>query len=397
MEKTFLCILISVVCVLGGIHKADAQRNQSTGEPHAKVHALLVSGENLFAGTLHGGVFLSTNGETWINKSSGLTNFDVECLAVSGNNIFAGTWGGGVFLSTNNGEAWRPVNSGLEGWQMFVNRLTMCGSTLFASNSRWFEGIFEYNNKSWIQRSDTTSEWIAICMTEIRRKAQARTFYKDDTTYVIADYRSTDNGETWPIKSLSNTTVHAIVVRANRLFAGTDDGVFRSTDNGETWIDVSSGLTNIDKREQQLSVGVLTSWSSLTNGQLGYGLIWTSPYSGLDDPQPRFYHDHGLFLLLGNEPAAAVRYIYTLEYATDQYRDYSSGLSIGASFYYGARANSSTKDKPSWAAAPVLSLSEKFKSPNGVVVAFDFGRRFFFDLPSHQDFFGLRIVLLYPP
>ena len=115
MKKMSAIMLFCIAGILCSIDNLVGQSIQITNEPHAKVRALAVSGNNLFAGTVHGGVFRSTNnGESWADASSGLTNFDITCIAVSGNNLFAGTWGGGVFLSTNNGTSWTPVNSGLE-------------------------------------------------------------------------------------------------------------------------------------------------------------------------------------------------------------------------------------------------------------------------------------------
>ena len=62
------------------------------------VSALAVSGLNLFAGTVFGGVFLSiNNGTSWTEVNSGLTNTYVTALAVSGSNLFAGTYYGGVW------------------------------------------------------------------------------------------------------------------------------------------------------------------------------------------------------------------------------------------------------------------------------------------------------------
>ena len=56
----------------------------------------------------------STNdGTSWTAINSGLTATAVGALAVSGPNLFAGTYHGGVFLSTNNGTSWTAVNSGL--------------------------------------------------------------------------------------------------------------------------------------------------------------------------------------------------------------------------------------------------------------------------------------------
>ncbi len=77
------------------------------------VNSLIISGENIYAGT-GGGVFISTNkGASWIAKNKGLSPSDVSSLAISGTNIFAGTWEGGVALSTNNCESWNVVNNGL--------------------------------------------------------------------------------------------------------------------------------------------------------------------------------------------------------------------------------------------------------------------------------------------
>jgi hypothetical protein len=77
------------------------------------------SNYNLFAGTSGNGVYLSTNnGSNWTQINNGLTNQSVQSLAVSSNgesglNLFAGTNGGGVYISTNNGSSWVQVNQGL--------------------------------------------------------------------------------------------------------------------------------------------------------------------------------------------------------------------------------------------------------------------------------------------
>jgi hypothetical protein len=82
----------------------------------ADVCALTVSGTNVFAGVWSvgyspGGVFVSTNnGTNWTAVNTGLTISSVHALAVSGRNLFAGTSGGGVFLSTNSGTSWNPLN-----------------------------------------------------------------------------------------------------------------------------------------------------------------------------------------------------------------------------------------------------------------------------------------------
>ena len=60
--------------------------------------AVAVAGQNLFAGTNNGGVYLSTNnGTSWILVETGLPNLHVRSLATHGTNLFAGLQTGGVW------------------------------------------------------------------------------------------------------------------------------------------------------------------------------------------------------------------------------------------------------------------------------------------------------------
>jgi hypothetical protein len=88
-------------------------------------------------------VFLSTNnGTSWTAVNTGLTSTNVHALAVSGTNLFAGTRGGGVFLSSNNGISWTAVNAGLT--STFVRALAESGTNLFAaSGSNIFAGTHD--------------------------------------------------------------------------------------------------------------------------------------------------------------------------------------------------------------------------------------------------------------
>ncbi|HXX64161.1 MAG TPA: regulator, partial [Bacteroidota bacterium] len=75
------------------------------------VYSFAVIGTDLFAGTYDNGVFRSTDdGASWVHTS--FLDTVVHALAVSGTNLFAGTEIG-VFRSTNNGTSWTKVNTGL--------------------------------------------------------------------------------------------------------------------------------------------------------------------------------------------------------------------------------------------------------------------------------------------
>jgi hypothetical protein len=173
-----------------------------TGLPNTLVHALAVSGTNLFAGTHGSGVFLSTsNGTSWTAASTGLTNTDVFALAVSpngagGTHLLAGTTDrGGVFLSTNNGTSWSESRLGFTGGS--THAFAVSGTNLFAGT---YGGVF----------------------------------------------LSTNNGSSWTAAStgLTNPDVRALAVSGTNLFAGTGGGVFLSTNNGSSWTAASTGLTN---------------------------------------------------------------------------------------------------------------------------------------------------------
>src|ERR1039457_6720515 len=72
--------------------------------------------QNIYAGTLGGGVYKSTNGGgSWGPVNSGLTNLYVYSLAIDPKNsqtVYAGTEGG-VYKSTNGGGLWSPAIIGL--------------------------------------------------------------------------------------------------------------------------------------------------------------------------------------------------------------------------------------------------------------------------------------------
>ncbi len=98
------------------------------------VYSLVVSGNNVFAGT-DAGIFLSpNNGTDWLPVNTGLTKTTISSLAVSGSNIFAGTNGGGVFISNNNGNNWSAFSSGLPNTST-INSLVVGRNNIFAGTS----------------------------------------------------------------------------------------------------------------------------------------------------------------------------------------------------------------------------------------------------------------------
>jgi hypothetical protein len=98
MRSHVVIILVIMGILLSFPQWSGAQWVQTGGPEGGIIHALAVSGTNLFAGTWNG-VFLSRdNGKSWTAINSGWpAETQVTCLGVSGAYLFAGTYGGGVW------------------------------------------------------------------------------------------------------------------------------------------------------------------------------------------------------------------------------------------------------------------------------------------------------------
>jgi photosystem II stability/assembly factor-like uncharacterized protein len=230
-KKIYSFAVNGTIIYFGLIDVFQSTNNGSDWTPlglsNADAFSLLVSNNNIFAGT-GGGVYLSTNnGANWNQVNNGLNNsMDVHALAVSGNNIFAGAAGYGVYLSTNNGSSWTQKNNGIT--NVFVHSLLVSGNNIFAGTEN---GLFLSTNNG--------SDWALL-----------------------------NNGQ-------SSSWVQSLSANGTELFAGTlDAGIFLSTDNGSTWIQQNEGLTD----NSVLSLDVIGTY--LFAGTQSHGL-WKRPLSEL--------------------------------------------------------------------------------------------------------------------
>jgi photosystem II stability/assembly factor-like uncharacterized protein len=171
-----------------------------TGLPGNRVNAILVSNNNLFAGTNGNGIYVSTNnGLSWGAVNNGLTNTFVRTLTTSGSNLFAGTYGGGVFRSSDNGANWNTANNGVT--NPYVLTFTVSDTNIFAGTEFASGNVF----------------------------------------------RSTNNGLSWSLvnNGIPSTIVHTLAVSGFNIFAGTNgNGIYVSTNNGLNWSAANNGLTN---------------------------------------------------------------------------------------------------------------------------------------------------------
>jgi hypothetical protein len=296
MKTIFRFLLLVSLVALSGMNPLLAQWVQTNGPYGGSVMTFAVSGTNLFACTLGGGVFLSTNnGTSWTAVSSGLTSTVVWSLAVSGTNLFAGTGGGGVFLSTNNGTSWTAVNSGLTNTGVWS--LAVIGTNLFAGTDGGGVFLSTNNGTSWTAVNSGLTHpgvWsLAVSGTNLFAG-----------TLGGGVFLSTNNGTSWTAvnSGLTNTIVNALAVSGTNLFAGTyEGGTCLSTNNGSSWISVNNGLTNSNIRSLSATDAALFAGTDgdgvfLSTNQ---GTSWISVNRGLTSNNVRSILVYSSFVFAG--------------------------------------------------------------------------------------------------
>lgn len=253
--KLFNSILILLFVLALSASETQAQSVQTQGPFAGAVKCFAVSGTKIFAGISGGGVFLSTdNGGNWTAVNSGLTNKNIKALAASGASLFAGTLGGGIFRSTNNGKNWTVTDSGLVSKNVFA--LVIRDGNLFAATDNWVF-ISTDNGAYWSQMNAGLAIVPLVSALIVTGKglyvasAMGGFFCTEAQAAgpgglpppVITNFKS---GSTWTAvnSGLTHTSVSALVISGEDVFAGTSRGVFLCTDKGTTWTTVNTGLTN---------------------------------------------------------------------------------------------------------------------------------------------------------
>ena len=239
---------------------------ESHGPDGGPVSALAIDPSTpatLYAGTLGGGVFKSTDGGAhWTAKNVGLSDLGADVIValvidpLTPATLYAGTFGGGVFKSTDGGAHWAALSVGLPKGIFGVVALALAidpstPATLYAA----FGGVFK--------STDGGAHWAAISVglpdTVIVQAlaidpATPATLYAG--TFNGGVFKSADGGAHWAATNLglSNTDeISALAIDPSTpatLYAGTSggSGVFKSTDGGADWGAMSLGLSNTDVR-----------------------------------------------------------------------------------------------------------------------------------------------------
>ncbi|MDB5273165.1 MAG: C-terminal target protein [Chitinophagaceae bacterium] len=199
-----------------------------------KINAIASMGSTVIVGSADRGIFISADqGATWIQKVNGLTNTNILSLFVNGTSIYAGTNGGGVFVSTSNGNSWTAVNAGLS--NLTVNTITLTGTTLLAGTNG---GIFySINNAASWTAGNTGLSTLTVKSIII----SGATLFAATTGGI---YKTGTPAFNWSQSNigLTSTYVNQIILSGATLYAATAGGVFSSTTSALSWTAASSGL-----------------------------------------------------------------------------------------------------------------------------------------------------------
>jgi photosystem II stability/assembly factor-like uncharacterized protein len=116
------------------------------------ITALLVNGENIYAGTNQGKIYRSENaGKSWkLVNSTDMAGSSISGLRWVGSTLYASAWGNGVIRSVNGGDSWTPINDGLDdrtvltmaavGTELYVGTHSK-GVFRWVADKRWWEPI----------------------------------------------------------------------------------------------------------------------------------------------------------------------------------------------------------------------------------------------------------------
>jgi ligand-binding sensor domain-containing protein len=200
----------------------------------------------VYAGTFKGGVFRSRDeGKSWQPINGGLKRFEVKALLVAGDELYAGT-GDGVYRLNEAGDRWSVVTSGLD--DILVHSLARSpDGTLFAGTSG--KGIlrFKKDASGWVRMQHGLKDHEGMIENFIRVLVIDQDQSLFAGTFDGGVFRSADGGATWrPIsRALPNDSIRGIVLINQGLIVATGHGIFKTEDKGRQWTPVNRGLTNL--------------------------------------------------------------------------------------------------------------------------------------------------------
>jgi len=204
--------------------------------PFLDIQKILFNNGRLFIVNRNYGVYYSEDdGLSWSEANSGLKNTQVTSIVEINGTLFCSTYGNGIYISTNNGTSWTEKNNGLN--NKFVNQLIAYGEGLYAATNL---GAYSSGNygESWSSiRSSGSFMHITV---------------NNNYIFIATNFQvmmTSNNGYEWDQAGygygLGTGTIYSLYSTGPYVIAGRSDGVFVSTFVGGEWVNVYSTLKTI--------------------------------------------------------------------------------------------------------------------------------------------------------
>ena len=190
--------------------------------PNKKINALAISGEKIYAGVYHQGIYRTTNeGQTWESLNYDLQNLNVQSILKLDKQLLIGT-DEGIYVLEDNAKSWKEtqVKSQVLSIYKYDSRLvagTSQGTLISKDNAIHWE---------WIRKEG------AVHYTHNIGKRIIELVLNGDIVY------SDDWGKNWNQTQYGprmGSYVYEIIESGKYQLISNNYGIHRSSDNGNTW------------------------------------------------------------------------------------------------------------------------------------------------------------------
>ncbi len=270
--------LLLVIPLITGFYYLNAQWEQCNGEYKpliGLVNEITFENNTIYACT-NNGIYISTDeGNSWDDENTGLSFLNVYTIHFNSNYRFAGTWGAGIYISSGDDIIWEKRNDGLT--NQYIYTIQSYSNNTFVGTKG---GVF--------LTTDYGKSWRGCGLID---KNIYSIVVKNNKVYAGTDadgiFVTSDLGEHWePLNSgLDNLTINSLCIHNNNLIAGTGAGVYISTDNGDNWSEKNNTLSNVNIMTVAC-IGdsiIAGTYGSGVNVSTDFGESWTERSNGITD------------------------------------------------------------------------------------------------------------------
>lgn len=235
------------------LDSAGSWSRSDVGLKATSVTGWVVDAPDLFASVYGGGVFKSTDtGNSWSATNNGLEDRYVHALAIpSPSVLLAGTDTSGVYRSVDGGATWSASNSGMPAGLIPLRSLGAPFNHF--PDEDWFDPgmLLDFGRESVLSASPSFGGTNVSVLSIKIDPNNSNTIYLGTGGNGVL--KSTNGGSSWSATNLTSEVIHDVAVNpfnASVLIAaldGSEGSMLKSANGGGSWVFVNSGLggTNV--------------------------------------------------------------------------------------------------------------------------------------------------------